>query len=105
MVGYSPWGRKESDMTEKLHFLLSFFKWCMRPESLLKKIYWNLLALQCALFISIVQQSESAICVTISPLFGFPSHLGHQRGQRGGMIWEIGIDIYTTIDSMNKIDN
>ena len=21
MVGYSPWGRKESDMTERLHFL------------------------------------------------------------------------------------
>ena len=27
--------------------------------------------------ISAVQQSESAICVYISPLFGFPSHLGH----------------------------
>ena len=24
LVGYSPWGRKESDMTERLHFL-SFF--------------------------------------------------------------------------------
>ena len=26
LVGYSPWGRKESDTTERLHFLsLSFF--------------------------------------------------------------------------------
>ena len=25
LVGYSPWGRKESDMTEQLHFL-SFFQ-------------------------------------------------------------------------------
>ena len=24
VVGYSPWGRKESDMTERLHFLLLF---------------------------------------------------------------------------------
>ena len=37
LVGYSPWGRKELDTTERLHFLLSFFKWCMRPESLFKK--------------------------------------------------------------------
>ena len=25
-VGYSPWGRQESDTTERLHFLLSFFR-------------------------------------------------------------------------------
>ena len=23
MVGYSPWGRKESDTTERLHFIVS----------------------------------------------------------------------------------
>ena len=28
LVGYSPWGHEESDMTELLHFLsLSFFSW------------------------------------------------------------------------------
>ena len=25
LAGYSPWGRKESEMTERLHFLLSFY--------------------------------------------------------------------------------
>ena len=34
LVGYSPWGRKESDMTEQLHFLSSFrfkgIKWYRR---------------------------------------------------------------------------
>ena len=25
MIGYSPWGRKESDMTERLHFLSTFY--------------------------------------------------------------------------------
>ena len=25
MVGYSPWGRKESDMTEQLHFLFFLY--------------------------------------------------------------------------------
>ena len=25
LVGYSPWGRKESDMTEKLHSLMQYF--------------------------------------------------------------------------------
>ena len=29
--------------------------------------------------ISVVQQSESAICIHICPIFGFPSHLVHQR--------------------------
>ena len=29
IVGYSPWGLKESDMTERLHFL-SFFQICRR---------------------------------------------------------------------------
>ena len=31
------------------------------------------------MLVSAVQQSESALCVYISPLFGFPSHLGHHR--------------------------
>ena len=30
------------------------------------------------MLVSSVQQSESAICIHISPLFGFPSHLDHQ---------------------------
>ena len=29
--------------------------------------------------VSTVQQSESAICIHISPFLGFPSHLGHHR--------------------------
>ena len=34
LVGYSPWGNKESDMTEQLHFLyfLSFFLWWLRGK-------------------------------------------------------------------------
>ena len=28
LVGYSPWGRKESDTTEWLHFSLFFSDWC-----------------------------------------------------------------------------
>ena len=28
LVGYSPWGRKESDMTEQLYFLSFTFKIC-----------------------------------------------------------------------------
>ena len=39
LVGYSPWGRKESDMTEWLHFLsffLSFFLFLLRNLSLKK---------------------------------------------------------------------
>ena len=31
------------------------------------------------LLVSTVLQSESAICTHISPLFEFPSHLGHHR--------------------------
>ena len=29
------------------------------------------------MFVSAVQQSESAVCIHISPFFGFPAHLGH----------------------------
>ena len=39
------------------------------------------LLLYTAVSVSAVQQSESAICIHISPLFGFPSHLGHHRAQ------------------------
>ena len=31
------------------------------------------------LLFSAIQQSESAMCIHISPLPGFPSHLGHRR--------------------------
>ena len=27
LAGYSPWGRKESDMTEQLHFFFTFSIW------------------------------------------------------------------------------
>ena len=39
--------------------------------------YWTIVALQCC--VSALQQSESVICIHISPFFGFPSHLGHHR--------------------------
>ena len=29
LVGYSPWGRKESDTTERLHFILRYLTFCM----------------------------------------------------------------------------
>ena len=32
-----------------------------------------------AVLVSTAQQSESALCTHIAPLFGFPSHLGHHR--------------------------
>ena len=34
LVGYSPWGRKESDMTERLHFHFRFQS-CLRKEEFL----------------------------------------------------------------------
>ena len=36
-----------------------------------------------AVSVSTVQESESAACMHISPLFGFPSHLGHHRALSG----------------------
>ena len=33
------------------------------------------------MLVSVVQQSESAISIHISPCFGFPSHLSHHRAQ------------------------
>ena len=33
-MGYSPWGRKESDMTERLHFILNLFE-----KENFKKVY------------------------------------------------------------------
>ena len=38
--------------------------------------YWSIVTLQFVL-VSAVQQRESAVCIHISPFFGFPSHLGH----------------------------
>ena len=31
LVGYSPWGRKESDMTEQLHFLILIVSFSYNP--------------------------------------------------------------------------
>ena len=36
LVGYSPWGRKESDTTERLHFLFTFNKYMVRKETRMK---------------------------------------------------------------------
>ena len=41
-MGYSPWGRKESDMTERLHFTLSDKK----GASLVAQMVKNLPAMQ-----------------------------------------------------------
>lgn len=38
---------------------------------------WTIVALPCSL-ISTRQRSESARCSRVSPVFGSPSHLGHQ---------------------------
>ena len=29
LVGYSPWGRKEANTTERLHFHFHFGRWCV----------------------------------------------------------------------------
>ena len=33
LVGYSPWGRKESDMTERLHFTSHIAEWARKKAS------------------------------------------------------------------------
>ena len=42
LVGYSPWGRKESDMTERLHYCSFLLEKAMAPHSstLAWKIPW-----------------------------------------------------------------
>ena len=39
--------------------------------------YWSIVALQCCVSVYCTQQNESAVHIHISPVFGFPSHLGH----------------------------
>ena len=58
------WGSMEKDPW--LVFII-FFKLIFIGVELLYNI----------VLVSTVQQSESAIRIHISPLFGFPSHLGH----------------------------
>ena len=45
LVGYSPWGRKESDTTEWLHFYLRERKWSRSLQGVLLGLYHCLLAL------------------------------------------------------------
>ena len=40
LVGYSPWGRKESDMTERLHFLSLFFLYLTYGS--VGEIFWDI---------------------------------------------------------------
>ena len=35
LVGYTPWGRKESDMTERLHYCYSLLRYTERMYTLL----------------------------------------------------------------------
>ena len=57
-AGYSPWGPKESDTTERLHFHFHALKCC----------------------VSFCYTAVKQLYVYIYPLFfGFPSHLGHHR--------------------------
>ena len=58
LAGYSPWGPKESDTTERLHFHFHALKCC----------------------VSFCYTAVKQLYVYIYPLFfGFPSHLGHHR--------------------------
>ena len=36
LVGYSPWGHKESDTTERLHFHFSYVKYCYQKKNFFK---------------------------------------------------------------------
>ena len=40
LIGYSPWGRKESDMTEQLHF---HFSWAFIKTGSVKSKKWHLI--------------------------------------------------------------
>ena len=39
--GYSPWGRKESDMTERLQFLFTFIEYYKLIEILIENLHQN----------------------------------------------------------------
>ena len=85
LAGYSPWGCKESDMTERLTLFFFFFN-C---------VYW----LHCTLFtyftilVSGIQQHKSVIItnnytymaslLSLPPFLPHPTRLGHQRAPPG----------------------
>ena len=57
LVGYSPWGHKESDTTERLHFLLRCLKLpCLSPASHLGfKSSFKILSIQPVLRLTIIK--------------------------------------------------
>ena len=86
LVGYSPWGCKESDMTERLTLSFSIYL-------VFTMLYW----LHCTMFtyftilVSGVQQHKSVIItsnytymaslLSLPPLLPHPTPLGHHRAQ------------------------
>ena len=107
LVGCSPWGREESDTTERLHFPFSLscigegngnplqcsclenprdgslVGCCLWGCTKLELLMWlsssssSIVTLQCCVNLCCAVQSMS---VYLHPLFlGFPSHLGHRR--------------------------
>ena len=57
-------------VTYKVYFVLSFF---------FKLIFIGVELLCNVVLVSAIEQIELSIHIDISPLFGFPSHLGHHR--------------------------
>ena len=50
LVGYSPWGHKESDMTERLHFLSFFLSFFLVCSSFRKWKHWFKMYITICLF-------------------------------------------------------
>ena len=41
LVGYSPWGHKELDMTERFHFISWLFSFCGLPVQFFDSVFWS----------------------------------------------------------------
>ena len=80
---YSPWGCKESDMTERL--LLHFFKMIMKYIAYFFKIFnWSMIALQCSVRFCCTEKWITYLCTNIFSLLHLPliphlTPLGHYR--------------------------
>ena len=63
LVGYCPWGHKESDMTERLNTHKHTHSWSTRLSQ----------------FLLYSKVNQPHVSINISPLLLLPFHLGHHR--------------------------